>query len=224
MDDTIWYFDDTNLYDIFCPHKMGEYEKTHQFKHYKKGDVIYFNDDTAHNIYLIAGGKVRILNYTEEGDEVVKNVLSRGELFGELALLGERKRMDIAEAMDDDTSICPLNIDLLHELMKDNRELSFKVYRFIGLRLKRLERRLDALVFKDVRARLIEFIKDLAEEKGVKEGERTIVTHYLTHKNIGNLIGTSRQTVTTLLNELKEQGLIDFNRKQFHIPNVNQLK
>ena len=73
------------------------------------------------------------------------------------------------------------------------------------------------MVFKDVRTRLIDFILELIEERGKETGGRWQVEHYYTHKNIANLIGTSRQTVTTTLNELKVDGLIDFDRKKFYV-------
>ena len=103
-----------------------------------------------------------------------------------------------------------------------NPELKWKISGI--LRIKKLERRLDSLVFKDVRTRLVEFIADMAEESGKESGSTVRVTHFYTHKDIADLIGTSRQTVTTTLNELKGEGLLDFNRKEFVIPNLADLK
>jgi CRP-like cAMP-binding protein len=212
----IWYLDHVDLFSILCPHKFGEFVKSH-FLTYDKGAAIYFTDDRADSIFLIATGKVKISYYSEDGDEVVRGILSKGEMFGELALLGERRRRDIATAIIDGTVLCPVSIDQLHDLMKDNQELNFKIYKLIGLKLKKLERRIDNLVFKDVRTRLIDFILELLEERGVKRNDHWMVEHYYTHKNIANLIGTSRQTVTTTLNELKADGLLDFDRKKFFV-------
>lgn len=214
MSKNMWYFEDVNLFNVMCPHKLHDFGTEGHFRDYKKGETIYFTDDPATTMYLIANGKVRILNYSEAGDEVVKAILGRGEIFGELALLGEEKRTEIAEAMDNNTMVCPVKIDQVHDLMKENKEFSFKIYRWIGYRMRKMERRIDNLVFKDVRSRLMDFIKELAVEKGRKNGESIIAEHFYTHKNIANLIGTSRQTVTTTLNELRDEGLIDFDRKK----------
>ncbi|MEQ9263455.1 MAG: Crp/Fnr family transcriptional regulator [Owenweeksia sp.] len=216
--DKLWYFDDVNLYKVMCPHKLRDFgaDEGH-FRTYKKGETIYFTDDSATTMYLIAEGKVRILNYSEEGDEVVKAILGKGEMFGELALLGEDKRSEIAEALENETTVCPVKIDQVHELMKDNRDFSFKIYKWIGFRIRKMERRIDNLVFKDVRSRLMDFIRELALEKGEKKGDTVVVEHFYTHKNIANLIGTSRQTVTTTLNELRDEGLISFDRKTITI-------
>lgn len=223
MSDNIWYFDDVQLFNVMCPHKTGAHINEGHFKEYKKGETIYFTDDPSTTLYLVASGKVRILNYSEAGDEVVKAILGRGEMFGELALLGEEKRSEIAEAMDDNTMVCPVKIDQVHDLMKDNKEFSFKIYKWIGFRMRKMERRIDNLVFKDVRSRLMDFIKELALEKGEKVGNTIEMEHFFTHKNIANLIGTSRQTVTTTLNELRDEGLIDFNRRKIVVKEPSEF-
>ena len=88
----IWFFDDVNLFKVLCPHKFKSYKKEHDFDAYKKKDYIYFTEDSANKVYLIEKGKVKIGYYTEGGEEVVKSILSRGELFGEKAILGEEIR------------------------------------------------------------------------------------------------------------------------------------
>jgi CRP-like cAMP-binding protein len=219
----IWYFENVNLFSIFCPHKFSEFRDEHQFQHFRKNEFIYFSGDSSTSIYLLASGKVKILAYTEEGEEVVKSVLGKGDVFGELSLLGEEKRKDFAQALQDKTSICELRLDQMQELMKKDRNFALKIYKLIGLRINKLERRIESLVFKDVRTRMIEFIKELAEEKGEAEGASIQINHFLTHKDIADLLGTTRQTVTTLLNELRTEGKIDFSRRSIFVPDIQAL-
>ena len=73
------------------------------------------------------------------------------------------------------------------------------------------------------RTRIIEFLKDAAAWKGEKVGFETMIQTRLTHKDIASLTGTSRQTVTTILNDLKEKNLINFNRKQILIRDLEKL-
>jgi len=219
----IWYFEKVNLFDIFCPNKYGDFKTMDPFKYYKKDEFVYFSDDPASSIYLIAEGKVKVINYSDDGDEVIKGVLGKGEIFGELAILGEDKRSDFAQAMDDKTSICQLNLDQMEDLMKEDQSFALKINKLIGLRIRKLERRLDSLVFKDVRTRMVEFIRELATERGEETDSVFHVQHDLTHKDIANLIGTTRQTVTTLLNDLKKEGIIDFTRKTIQVNNMDLL-
>lgn len=196
----------------------------HQFINYKRDAFIYFPQDKADSIYMIAQGRVKIGHYLEDGKEVVTSILTNGEIFGELALAGEESRRHFAQVMDDNTSICPLSIDELKQLMYGDRELSFKMLKLVGLRLMKLERKLELLVFKDARTRIIEFLKDAASWKGKKVGFETMIPTKLTHKDIAALTGTSRQTVTTVLNELKDKNLINFDRRKILIRDLAQLK
>lgn len=220
----LWYFESVNLFNILCPHKVKKMGDKHQFICYKRDSFVYFPEDKADHIYMIAWGRVKIGHYLEDGKEVISAILTTGEIFGELALAGEDTRRDFAQVMDENTSICPLSIGELKDLMFENKELSFKMLKLVGLRLMKLERKLESLVFKDARTRVIEFLKDAASWKGKKVGFETMIPTKLTHKDIAALTGTSRQTVTTILNELKEKNLIYFDRKKILIRDLAQLK
>lgn len=219
----LWYFESVNLYQILCPHKVKAMAQQHEFLSYKRDEFIYFPNEPAQYIYMIVKGHVRIGHYLDDGKEVIKSILTTGEIFGELALAGEEKRSDFAQAMDQNTTICPLSIDELKQLMYGNRELSFKILKLVGLRLMKLERKIESLVFKDARTRIVEFLKDAAAWKGKKVGFETMIPTKLTHKDIAALTGTSRQTVTTILNELKEKNLINFDRKKILIRDIENL-
>lgn len=214
---SLWYFESVNLYQILCPHRVKSMAEKHTYNTYKKDEFIYFPDEAATHIYMVVSGRVRLGHYQEDGKEAVTAILSTGEIFGELAMAGEDVRKDYAQAMDANTTICPLSIENLKELMREDRELSFKLLKLIGFRLMKLERKLELLVFKDARTRIVEFLKDTASWKGKKVGFETMIPTRLTHKDIAALTGTSRQTVTTILNELKSKNLINFDRKKILI-------
>jgi CRP-like cAMP-binding protein len=220
----LWFFESVNLYKILCPHKVKTMPEEHQFSYYKKNQFIYVPDSPSQNIYMIADGRVKIGHYQEDGKEVIKAILTKGEIFGELAIAGEEVRKDFAQSMDNNTAICPLSINDLKNLMFEDRELSFKILKLVGLRLMKLERKMELLVFKDARTRICEFLKDTASWKGKKVGDETLIQTKLTHKDIAALTGTSRQTVTTILNELKESNAINFDRKRILIRDINKLE
>lgn len=225
MNSSVWYFDNVNLFKILCPHKYPAYKENHSLDLYKKSDYIYFEKDNANKIYLIDSGKVKIGYYTETGDEIVKAILTKGEIFGEKAILGVDKRNEFAQSIDNNTSICPVSKDTMYDLMRDNVSVSFKIYKFIGLRMKKLERRLQLLLFKDVKTRLLEFLNELCEEYGYdceKTGDKVIV-HPYTQKDIASLLGTSRPTLNTVMNELKDAQEITFNRKEIRFLKKNHL-
>lgn len=216
---SLWFFDDVNLFNLLCPHKFKQYKECHTFDAYKKNDYIYFEEDAANKIFLIEKGKVKIGYYSEDGEEIVNAILSKGELFGEKAILGEEKRNEFAQSVDNKTSICPIGVDTMHDLMRDNKTFSLKIYKFLGFRFKRLERRLQILLFKDSKTRLLEFLSELCTDYGYdcdQTGDH-IIKHPYTQKDIASLIGTSRSNLNVLMNELKEENIIDFNRNNIRI-------
>ena len=215
----IWFFEDVNLFNMLCPHKFKAYKKDHDFDAYKKQDYIYFQNDSSNKVFLIEKGKVKIGYYNDDGDEIVKAILSKGEIFGEKAILGESKREEFAQSIDNLTSICPVGVETMHDLMRDNKTFGFRVYKFIGFKFQKLERRLQILMFKDSKTRLLEFLNELCEEYGhncPKTGDN-VIEHPYTQKDIASLIGTSRPTLNILMNELKEESIIDFNREEIRI-------
>lgn len=92
---TLWFFEDVNLFKILCPHKFKEYKMNHDFDSYKKQDYIYFKEDSSNKVFLIEKGKVKVGYFNEDGTEVVKAILSRGELFGEKVFLVKKSVMKL---------------------------------------------------------------------------------------------------------------------------------
>ena len=219
----IWFLEKVDLFDLMCPNKSAGLEDKHSPNTFKKDEFIYFPDEPSNHVFMIASGRVKIGTYSDNGKEVIKAILGEGEIFGELSLTGELVRSDFAQALDNDTRICQMKIDDMQAMMKDNQPLSLKIFKLMGMRIKKIERRLESLVFKDARSRVIEFLRDLAEERGQKVGFETMVKNHFTHKDIASLTGTSRQTVTTILNELKEKNLINFDRRRILIRDLEKL-
>ncbi len=221
---SLWYFEEVDLYNILCPHKIPGMKEKHTFNHFQKDQFIYFPNEPSSHIYLIADGRVKIGSYTEDGKEILKAILGAGEIFGELSITGEGRRSDFAQALDANTTVCPMTIDDMQELMKENQALSLRIFKLMGLRLKRVERKLESLVFKDARTRVIDFIREMAEERGQKVGYEMLIKTKFTHKDIASLTGTSRQTVTTILNELKSQNVINFDRRRILVRDMEKLR
>jgi len=219
----LWYFESVNLYKVLCPVKLKADQGQHTYLTFKKDDYIYFENQEADTIFFVAKGRVKIFYNAETGEEVVKSILSSGEIFGELALADEDKRSDYAQAMDNETIICAWKLEDLKHLMLDDQELSFKLVKLIGLRLFKMQRKVDLMLFKDTRTRITEFLKDAAEWKGKKVGSETVIMTPLTHGDIAKLVGLSRQSVSTILNELKNENLIYFDRKRILIRDIATL-
>ena len=223
MDTNLWFLENVNLNELLCPVKSGPLDDNKITHHYKRGEFIYFPNELSEKIYFIDEGRVKIGSYSQDGKEIIKGVLGSGEIFGVLAIAGEERRKDFAQAMDSKVTLCERTVEEFKCLMMEDKKFSLHITKIIGSRLIRTERRLESLIFKDARTRIVDFLKELGETQGVAIGVETLVRSFLTHQEIANLTGTSRQTVTTVLNELREDNLIYFDRKRLLIRDLENL-
>jgi len=217
-----WYLEDTDLKSMMDKDKMMAAQDDIVHRKFSKGDSIYMPEEDADKIYFVMEGRVKIGSFNDEGKEVTKILISTGEVFGELALVGEEKRRDHAIAMES-TTLCIMELDDLQMLMKSHSTIGMFFMKIMGNRAVDMERRLESLVFRDSRTRIIEFLLDLADKRGQRVGYEMVVRKFLTHQDIANMTATSRQTVTTVLNELRAKNLLTFDRKRLLIRDLEKL-
>lgn len=220
----LWYLENFNMLSGLTAAEMVEVEDKTVMMNAKKGQFIYFPEDPSKSVFFLKEGRVKIGNTSEEGRENIKAILQPGEVFGELGLAGEEKREDFAQALDNNVVICAMSLDDMEALMQRNPNMTMRVTKLIGTRLRKMERRLRSLIFKDARTRIIDFIREMAEENGTPVGDEVLIKHSLTHQDIANLTASSRQTVTTVLNELKGKNVINFERKRIMVRDVKKLQ
>ncbi|MCC7244560.1 MAG: Crp/Fnr family transcriptional regulator [Saprospiraceae bacterium] len=219
-----WHLENIDVTSILCPNKLGN-EKVmgqHLNKTFKKGETIYVPNDLSDRLFFINSGSIKI-SVLNEGKEITKAILGKGEVFGELTVLGESKRHDYAVALEE-TSTCVVTRQELHELMRDRSELNLFFMNIFGKRQLEMERRLESLIFRDSRSRIVEFLVKMTQEKGQRIGYEWVLRHFITHQEIANLTATSRQTVTTTLNDLRYKKLLTFNRSRLLIRDLDGLK
>ncbi len=220
---SLWYLENIDVTGIFCPQKIGRGEMDrHIHKVFKKGEYIFLPEELADKIFFLTEGSVKIGSYSDSGKEITKAILGKGEVFGESSLIGEEKRRDFAIALEE-TTICAVTLDEMKSLMRDHSALSLFLLRIMGSRMLEMEQRLESLVFKDSRSRVVEFLVQLGQRKGKRVGFETLVPRFMTHQEIANLTATSRQTVTTILNELRNKNILTFNRRRLLIRDIEQL-
>ena len=186
---------------------------TVKVKNVKKGESVYMDDGFESRIYLLVKGKIKISEVDDRGDELIKEILTATDVFGDVSLDGSVSDDEFAEALTENTVICSFKSSEFKQLMQTNVVLAMNFIQQVSGKFRRLENRHSNLVFKDAKSRLISFFRDWATREGSREGDKITLNNYLTHNDIAGIISTSRQSVTTLLNELKEGGIIYYNRK-----------
>ena len=209
----IWYLDKFNFFSDLTPDQRNFLCKSSVMRTIKKGEVIYSSGDASVFVYFLKEGKVRISRLNDNGNEIIVALLNPGEIFGESCLTNQGKRGEMAIA-EDDIYVCTLGERDMKELMRLNFELNLKVFQTIGLRSKKIEKRLEDLSFKDNKTRIRYFLREAALEYGIKNGEEIEIDNFHTHETISKLTSTTRQNVTTVFNDLKSQQIINYDRSR----------
>jgi CRP/FNR family transcriptional regulator, cyclic AMP receptor protein len=215
-------------YDLWCQLSDEEYKDLkvqHAVIEVPRGEYIYFEAYNHNKVYFVKEGTIKIGYIDDDGNEKVKEIIRKGELFGQFSLERDNLHGEFAQAYKDNVSICAFTIDDFERLLKNRPDLALKYSKQVGAKLRNIENRLVNLLNKDVKTRLIQFLWQLVEQNLVEStAEGFCMPNYLTHEDIASLIGSSRQTVTTMINELETEGVLSYNRQEICFLDVKKLQ
>ncbi len=190
---------------------------------YSQGELIYLPGEPSESVYFLKKGRVKLSYRGPAGKEFTVSILDEGEPFGEMSVVGEEDRSLKAEALDDVVLCTVSKRDFLH-FTDQNPSLSLSVAKKIGQHRREIENSLADLLFKDVPSRLATTLRQLADEYGEESGDGVKIKPALTHDEIAKLIGSTRETTTSNLNEFESEGLIEKGRGNIVIKDVSGLK
>lgn len=218
-----WYLRDHKLFWTLSMSQIKQLCIITGFKKAKKGDVIYFSSSEVPRVFLLKKGNIKIVSVDEDGNETIKDIIQKGDLFGELELDNDRNSNEYAKALTDDIIICSFLMSDFEELLLKNPSLALSYTKFVGLKMKRIRNNYSNLISKDAKTRLYQFLKDWSDKEGKRVGDKIIIDNYLTQNDMAQIICTSRQTATQLINEMETKGLLHYNRKEIIIDDITKL-
>ncbi len=218
-----WCLLNVNLFHHLNPDEMNELNRWVKSIFYRKGETIFLPGDPSDFVYFLHKGRVKLAYLDESGKRLTLAICRMGELFGEMALLGEERRSLIAEALED-VELCIVSGKDLLRFADTHQDFSIQITRAIGSRMRDLENRLQDLVFKDVPTRLARLLYRLIDDYGVAHERGTMLDVKFTHRDLADLIGSTRETTTANLNELVKQGLVLKIKNRMVLPDEEKLK
>lgn len=218
-----WYLRDHKLFNTLSMLQIKQLCVIIGFKKAQKGEIIYFSSSDVPRIFFLKKGNIKIVAVDEDGNETIKDIIQKGDLFGELTLEADNQANEYAKVLSDDVIICSFLLSDFEDLLLRTPSLALSYTKFVGLKMKRIRNSYSNLISKDAKTRLITFIKEWAEREGKFEGNKVTLENYLTQNDIAQIICTSRQTTTLLLNEFEEKKLIYYTRKVIVIDDISRL-
>jgi CRP/FNR family transcriptional regulator len=197
---------------------------THNVVIAEKNTYIYFDAHQLNKLYFVKEGFVRIGNVDDEGNELVRDILQPGDVFGQITLSPENLEGAFAQAHKAEVALCSFTVQRFEALLHQRPDLAIVFAKKVGQRMRRMESRLINLLQKDVRSRLLYFFWTLLLRNGTADQPVCSLPNYLTHEDIARLTGTSRQTVTSLISQFAAEGLIEVDRHQITIHDTKLLQ
>lgn len=191
-------------------------------KQYKKGSTIFFEGDAGDALYVVQSGYVKIYQLAEDGREKTLALFGEGDFFGEMAILDGEPRSAIAETLEK-TELLVLERHDFMKMVDANPRMSAALIKELAGRLRRTNAQVMDVVFRDVRGRLIHALIDLAEDHGIPSGAGIKIDLKLTHQELANLVGTARETVTRMLAELQDAGIVTIEGRFLVVPDPAEL-
>lgn len=222
MSERLWHLKHCDLFRQLRPDQLHAIEARCRSRRFPRNTPIYLPADHADGVLLLAEGRAKIGSFTEEGKQTILGFIEPGELFGELALLGNPTREEYAEAVEK-TLVLLIPGDLMQLLIEQNPQLSLGITKLFGLRRRRIERRLKYLLFRSNRDRLVHLMLELAERYGRQTDEGVALRIKLSHQDLASIIGSTRETVTVVLGELQSEGLLTLGRRKILLRDLDRL-
>jgi CRP/FNR family cyclic AMP-dependent transcriptional regulator len=208
--DKIGYLHMVDIFQDLSEAEMEELDRVTTMTTARRGKILYMPEDTSEVLFMLKKGQIQLYRISPDGKKLVIATLGPGAIFGEMALIGQGMHNSFAEATED-SAILVMNRDDVERLLMTKPNVALRIVEVLGKRLKEAEVRFEEIAFKGIPARLASLLLQLAD----REESDTITG--LTHQDLGEQIGTYRETTTQTLNTFKAEGLIDIGRKRIRI-------
>lgn len=218
-----WYLRNHGLFWVLSNSQIKQLCIITRFKQAKKGDVIYLPALDEPRVFFLKKGNIKIVSTDEDDNEIIRDIIRKGDLFGEMGLESGSESDEQAIALTNDVVICSFLLKDFEDLMTQYPGLALSYTKLVGFKLRKIRNNYNNLIFKDAKTRLGQFLYDWVKSEGELFENVYRINNYLTQKDIAQIICTSRQTATELLNQLEHQGKIKYDRKLILIPDPQQL-
>jgi CRP/FNR family cyclic AMP-dependent transcriptional regulator len=206
----IGYLQMVDIFQDLTEAEIEEIDRAITVSSCRRGKILYMPEDTSEVLFLLKQGRVQLYRISPDGKKLVIATVGPGSVFGEMALIGQGMHNTFAEAIED-CVLWVMSRDDVERLLVTKPRVALRIFETLGNRLREAEARLEEIAFKGIPARLASLLLQLADEQG-----SDAVTG-LTHQDLGEQIGTYRETTTQTLNTFKAEGLIDIGRKRITI-------
>jgi CRP-like cAMP-binding protein len=205
--DKFGYLKMVDIFQDLSEDEIEEIDRATTITTCRRGKILYMPEDTSEVLFLLKEGSIQLYRISPDGKKLVISTVGPGAVFGEMALIGQGMHNSFAEATEDSVLLVMGRNDVQRLLLTKPR-VALRIFEVLGKRLREAEERMEEIGFRGIPARLASLLLELAREQ-----DSDTIQGY-THQDLGEQIGTYRETTTQTLNTFKTRGLIDIGRKR----------
>lgn len=217
-----WYLTHIKVFSDLPDDDKQELRDMSQMVSYRKHQVLCFPGQPGDTVFLLKEGRVKISRVNENKQEATICLLEPGEIFGEVEVMDRTPHESLVQALEP-VLVCEIARENFLRFLDRCPTVGIQILKTVGGRLKNIESKYGDLVFHSAPARLAKLLVQLGDSMGDREQDSIRLNVRLTHQNLANLIGTSRETVSALLSQFQRQGLLIQDRRQICLLNTDQL-
>ncbi len=188
---------------------------------YHKNQIIFLEEETGNYMYLVLSGKVKVSKAGAGGKETILAIHRAGDFFGEMSLLDGKTAPATVSAMEDSKIISVSGADF-HKYLLHNEKVMLQIINVLCARLRQVWQT-QSLSSGSADARIRMGIHQLAKKHGIRDAHGTIIDLKITHQELAEMVGTSRETVTRVLARLREEGIIEIEQRRITLLNAQAL-
>lgn len=192
-------------------------------RQYRKSQIVFGEGDPGEALFFLKSGKIKLTKTTEDGREQILAFRSPGEVFAEVVLFDGGNYPATAEVIEDAQIGIIRNKDI-ERIMLENVDIAISLIRIMSKRLRQAQTSLKDIALKDVYGRLASILLKLAAEYGEERNGSIKINLSLTHQDLANMIGTSRESVNRVISEWRKEGVIDAQRGEITLIKPQKLK
>ncbi len=196
-------------------------EAHHNFG-FQKGEALFTHGETSPFVYIVVKGYIKLVSYAKDR-EVLEDYYQAGDIVNASQLFGSAQPKYAALAMSKKATVRKIPTPVFQQYTREDPTLLNLTLQITDEALERTRDRLRRLTVLHSNDRVVDFLATFAQQAGKRVGYEWVIYGTPTHGDIGLITCTSRQTVTTVLNDLRRIGLIDFNRKNMIIRDLAAL-
>jgi CRP-like cAMP-binding protein len=203
----LWFLRKIPLFAGVTLDRLRELIPAVEVRELQRRQIVYLPGDPGDHIFFIQGGRIKCSKVSRDGKELTLTYVAAGEFFGELCVLDGMPREEMAEAMKN-SIITMLPRESVRGLLMTDPQISFRFMTVVGQRRKEMEQKIEHLVFRDVHAKLAALLLELGREYGKETDDGLQIDQKITHQEMANLIGSTRETISLTLAAFKRKELV----------------